>query len=68
MAETFDLGDFLTKALLAGLENGSIVPELVSVYAGNYLAKSMITSDEMSEIATAVKAYQAVEASKASSN
>ena len=52
------LDEFLTQALIDSLSNGLIAPELITVYAGNYLAKSLITQDEMAEVTTAITAYQ----------
>lgn len=53
-----NLDEFLTQGLIDSLKNGLIAPELITVYAGNYLAKSMITSDEMMQVQNAVTAYQ----------
>lgn len=53
-----NLDEFLTEGLINSLNNGLIPPELVTVYAGNYLAKSLITQDDMTKIQTAVTAYQ----------
>lgn len=52
------LDGFLTQGLIESLNNGLIVPELIVVYAGNYLAKSLITADEMTQIQNAVTAYK----------
>ena len=60
------LDEFLTNALIESLNNGLIAPELIVVYAGNYLAKSLITADEMTQVQNAVAAYQAAQASNAS--
>ena len=60
------LDEFLTNALIESLQNGLIAPELITVYAGNYLAKSLITQDEMTQVQNAVAAYQATQASNAS--
>ncbi|WP_281829397.1 hypothetical protein [Lactobacillus amylolyticus] len=56
------LDEFLTQALIDSLNNGLIAPELITVYAGNYLAKSLITQDEMTEVTTAITAYQTTQA------
>ena len=60
------LDEFLTQALIDSLNNGLIAPELITVYAGNYLTKSLITADEMTQVQNAVAAYQAAQASNAS--
>ena len=58
-----NLDKFLTQALIDSLNNGLIAPELITVYAGNYLAKSLITADEMTQVQNAVTAYQAAQSS-----
>ena len=60
------LDEFLTQGLIESLQNGLIAPELIVVYAGNYLAKSLITADEMTQVQNAVASYQAAQASNAS--
>ena len=60
------LDEFLTNALIDSLNNGLIAPELIVVYAGNYLAKSLITADEMTQVQNAVASYKAAQASNAS--
>ena len=60
------LDEFLTNALIDSLNNGLIAPELITVYAGNYLAKSLITADEMAQVQNAVASYKAAQASNAS--
>ena len=60
------LDEFLTNALIDSLNNGLIAPELITVYAGNYLAKSLITADEMTQVQNAVTTYQSAQASNAS--
>jgi len=62
-----NLDKFLTQALIDSLNNGLIAPELITVYAGNYLAKSLITADEMTQVQNAVAAYQAAQASNSAS-
>lgn len=61
------LDEFLTNALIESLQNGLIAPELIIVYAGNYLAKSLITTDDMTQVQNAVTAYQAEQASNSTS-
>lgn len=60
------LDEFLTNALIESLQNGLIAPELITVYAGNYLEKSLITQDDMTQVQNAVASYQAAQASNAS--
>ena len=60
------LDEFLTDALIESLNNGLIAPELITVYAGNYLAKSLITQDDMTQVQNAVASYQSAQASNAS--
>lgn len=62
------LDGFLTNALIESLNNGLIVPELITVYAGNYLTKSLITTDEMNQVQNAVVSYQAEQANNSSAN
>ena len=62
------LDEFLTNALIESLQNGLIAPELIIVYAGNYLAKSLITADEMTQVQNAVASYKAAQASNASAS
>lgn len=62
-----NLDEFLTQGLIESLNNGLIAPELITVYAGNYLAKSLITADEMTQVQNAVTAYQAAQASNSAS-
>ena len=61
------LDEFLTNALIESLQNGLIAPELIIVYAGNYLTKSLITADDMAKVQNAVTAYQAEQANDSSS-
>lgn len=58
-----NLDEFLTQGLIESLQNGLIAPELITVYAGNYLAKSLITTDEMAEVQNAVTAYNTAQTS-----
>lgn len=62
-----NLDEFLTQGLIESLNNGLIAPELITVYAGNYLAKSLITADEMTQVQNAVTTYQAPQASNSAS-
>lgn len=62
-----NLDEFLTNALIESLNNGLIAPELIVVYAGNYLAKSLITADEMTQVQNAVASYKAEQTSNSTS-
>ena len=61
-----NLNEFLTQGLIESLNNGLIAPELIVVYAGNYLAKSLITQDEMTQVQNAVASYKVEQSSNAS--
>lgn len=62
-----NLDEFLTNALIESLQNGLIAPELITVYAGNYLTKSLITANEMKQVQNAVVSYKAEQTSDSSS-
>ncbi|MFT8607994.1 MAG: hypothetical protein ABF690_00305 [Liquorilactobacillus nagelii] len=62
------LDEFLTQALIDSLNNDLIVPELITVYAGNYLAKSLITQDEMTQVTNAITAHQTAQAQETSTS
>lgn len=62
---SFDLSIFLTDALIASIDNGLIQPELATVYAGNYLAKSLITQNQITQVSDAITAYKAAQVSAA---
>lgn len=59
---SFDLGNFLTEGLIDSINNGLIQPELATVYAGNYLAKSLITQDQITQVSDAIANYKATQA------
>lgn len=59
---SFDLSVFLTEGLIDSIDNGLIQPELATVYAGNYLAKSLITQDQITQVSDAITAYKAAQA------
>ena len=61
------LDEFLTQGLIDSLNNGLIAPELIVVYAGNYLAKSLITADEMTQVQNAVASYKVEQTSNSTS-
>lgn len=65
---SFDLSVFLTDALIASIDNGLIQPELATVYAGNYLAKSLITQSQITQVSDAITAYKAAQAAINTSN
>lgn len=47
---TFNLSNTLSKSLIDGYHNGSFTAEQVVVFAGNYLAKAMITQEDFEEV------------------
>lgn len=57
-----DISKFLMNGLVDSLNNGLLAPELVTVYAGNYVAKSLMTTDDLTTIQTAITTYQANQA------
>ena len=59
---SFDLSEFLTKGLIDSVNNGLIPSDLATVYAGNYLAKSLITQAQVIQVSDAITAYQAAQA------
>lgn len=59
---SFDLSEFLTEGLIDSVTNGLIPPELATVYAGNYLVKSLITQSQVAQASDAITAYQAAHA------
>lgn len=58
---SFNLSEFLTDGLIDSVNNGLIPPELATVYAGNYLVKSMITQDQVTQVSDAITAYKAAQ-------
>lgn len=65
---SFDLSEFLTEGLIASIDNGLIQPELATVYAGNYLAKSLITQNQITQVSDAITNYKAAQATIKASN
>lgn len=59
---SFDLSKFLTEGLIDSVKNGLIPSELATVYAGNYLVKSLITQAQVTQVSDAIAAYQAAHA------
>ncbi|MCV3328566.1 hypothetical protein NVV76_10445 [Pediococcus ethanolidurans] len=60
---SFDLSEFLTEGLISSINNGLIPSDLATVYAGNYLAKSMITQAQVTQVSDAITAYKAAQVS-----
>lgn len=65
---SFDLSIFLTEGLIDSVNNGLIQPELATVYAGNYLAKSLITQDQITQVSDAIANYKAAQATIETNN
>lgn len=65
---SFDLSEFLTEGLISSINNGLIQPELATVYAGNYLVKSLITQAQVTQVSNAITAYKATQATIENSN
>jgi len=63
----FDLSKFLTEGLIDSVNNGLIPSDLATVYAGNYLVKSLITQTQVTQVSDAITAYKAAQASSAAS-
>lgn len=55
---SFDLSEFLTEGLIDSVKNGLIPSELATVYAGNYLVKSLITQSQVTQVSDAIAAYK----------
>ncbi|WPP08511.1 hypothetical protein SIN07_05555 [Pediococcus inopinatus] len=64
---SFDLSNFLTEGLIDSINNGLIPSDLATVYAGNYLVKSLITQTQVTHISDAITAYKAAQAASATS-
>lgn len=58
---SFDLSEFLTEGLIDSINNGLIPSDLATVYAGNYLVKSLITQTQVTQISDAITAYKAAQ-------
>ncbi|WP_102115823.1 hypothetical protein [Lactiplantibacillus plantarum] len=54
---SFDLSEFLTEGLISSVNNGLIPSDLATVYAGNYLVKSLITQAQVTQVSDAITAY-----------
>ena len=64
---SFDLSEFLTEGLIDSINNGLIPSDLATVYAGNYLVKSLITQTQVTQVSDAITAYKAVQVASATS-
>ncbi|MCC6114923.1 Prophage Lp2 protein 54 [Lactiplantibacillus plantarum] len=62
---SFDLSKFLTEGLINSVKNGLIPSDLATVYAGNYLVKSLITQTQVTQVSDAITAYKVAQASAA---
>ncbi|MGA3475133.1 hypothetical protein ACA592_09820 [Lactiplantibacillus plantarum] len=60
---SFDLSEFLTEGLISSVNNGLIPLDLATVYAGNYLVKSLITQAQVTQVSDAITAYKAAQVS-----
>lgn len=58
---SFDLSNFLTEGLIDSINNGLIPSDLATVYAGNYLVKSLITQTQVIKVSDAITAYKAAQ-------
>ena len=61
---SFDLSEFLTEGLISSVNNGLIPSDLATVYAGNYLVKSLITQAQVTQVSDAITAYKATQVSE----
>ncbi|CAJ2235094.1 hypothetical protein CPR18618_PPKEINIP_00921 [Companilactobacillus paralimentarius] len=64
---SFDLSKFLTEGLIESINNGLIPSDLATVYAGNYLVKSLITQAQITQVSDAITAYKAAQAASEAS-
>ncbi|WP_072557434.1 hypothetical protein [Lactiplantibacillus plantarum] len=62
---SFDLSEFLTEGLISSVNNGLIPSDLATVYAGNYLVKSLITQAQVTQVSDAITAYKAAQTTAA---
>ena len=65
---SFDLSEFLTEGLINSVNNGLIPSDLATVYAGNYLVKSLITQSQVAQVSDAIANYKATQATIEASN
>lgn len=59
---SFDLSEFLTEGLINSVNNRLIPSDLATVYAGNYLVKSLITQTQVAQVSDAIAAYKTAHA------
>ena len=59
---SFDLSEFLTEGLISSVNTGLIPSDLATVYAGNYLVKTLITQAQVTQVSDAITAYKAAQA------
>lgn len=64
---SFNLSEFLTEGLINSVNNGLIPSDLATVYAGNYLVKSLITQSQVTQVSDAITAYKAAQVAPAAS-
>lgn len=64
---SFDLSEFLTEGLINSVNNGLIPSDLATVYAGNYLVKSLITQSQVTQVSDAITAYKAAQVASVTS-
>ena len=62
---SFNLSEFLTEGLIDSVKNGLIPSELATVYAGNYLVKSLITQSQVIQVSDAITAYKTAQVAPA---
>lgn len=65
---SFDLSEFLTAGLINSVNNGLIPSDLATVYAGNYLVKSLITQSQVAQVSDTIANYKATQATTEASN
>lgn len=65
---TFDLSEFLTAGLINSVNNGLIPSDLATVYAGNYLVKSLITQNQVAQVSDAISNYKVAQTTVETSN
>lgn len=65
---SFDLSEFLTEGLISSVNNGLIPPGLATVYAGNYLVKSLVTQSQVAQVSDAIANYKAAQATNKANN
>lgn len=65
---SFDLSEFLTEGLISSVNNGLIPPDLATVYAGNYLVKSLVTQSQVAQVSDAIANYKAAQTTNKTGN